>query len=224
MPFNGTAPTKMTVHERLDLIARAPGPPVDSTRPGSYMERMLLEPGLCSALVAFIDRAAELLVRDASDHVADFRLEISRDRLAVVVGSVAVVALEACCANAVSIMLSEPPPHPPRLLLRRTKASNGSGSGKHIGFHRDHALMTVNVALNSFDAFRGGKLLMVTPHGERRFDERRAGHAVAMDGALVHAVSSLTAGVRYGLFAVHESSEGGPDHGFPFILADSLAS
>lgn len=216
-PCNGSDPPEITTCERLDVIARAIGPPVDSSRPGSYMERMVLGRSECTALMAFIDRAAEVLLRDASSPVDDFRLEVSSERLAGVVGPAAVAALETFRADAVSTMLPEPPSHPPRLLLRRTKASADGGGGKHIGFHRDHALMTINVALNGFDAFRGGKLLLVTPHEERRLHERRAGHAVAMDGALVHAVSSLTAGVRYGLFALYEGTEG-PDHGFPYAL------
>ena len=63
-------------------------------------------------------------------------------------------------------------------------------------------------------------MVIVTAAEARRLDERIAGHALTMDGGLVHGVSSLSEGRRYGLFALHELPEDGPDHGFPHVLAE----
>ena len=119
-------------------------------------------------------------------------------------------------------VLRAPAHTPPRLFLRRAVASvDHSVHGKHIPFHRDHALATVNVALNELDTFRGGRLLVVTAGEVRCFDERRGGHAVVMNGGHVHAVSSLTSGGRYSLFVVQPSAENGSDVLFPSVLAES---
>ena len=89
---------------------------------------------------------------------------------------------------------------PPQLVLRRSVAGPHL-QGKHVAFHRDHARVTVHVALNPSADYHGGRLVVLTPEHMQRFDERHVGHAVLMDGAPVHAVTSLTAGRRYTLVA-----------------------
>ena len=99
------------------------------------------------------------------------------------------------------------PPHlaaaagPPRIVLRRRAATGGDG-GAHIIFHRDSAPAVVNVALN--DSFTGGDLLYAVG-GRLERPMRAAGVATAHDGATVHGVTALSAGVRYTLLVVFAS-------------------
>ena len=193
---DGAAPLPaLTAEQRLHLIGLAEGPaPSQGSRPASYAERPLLDAAVCSALVAFIDEAAQCDGTGKGEE--DFRLEVSHSELERRVGAAAVSALvESCVA-----VLSAPAVCPPQLVLRRSVAGPHL-QGKHVAFHRDHARVTVHVALNPSADYHGGRLVVLTPEHMQRFDERHVGHAVVMDGAPVHAVTSLTAGRRYTLVA-----------------------
>ena len=197
---DGAAPLPaLTAEQRLHLIGLAEGPPPSQgSRPASYAERPLLDAAVCSALVAFVDEAAQCDGTGKGEE--DFRLEVSHSELERRVGAAAVSALAESCAA----VLSAPAVCPPQLVLRRSVAGPQL-QGKHVAFHRDHARVTVHVALNPSADYRGGRLVVLTPEHVQRFDERHAGHAVVMDGAPVHAVTCLTAGRRYTLVAFHEA-------------------
>ena len=86
---------------------------------------------------------------------------------------------------------------PDAVALRRTAAT-----GRHIPFHTDRAARTVQVPLSGDDACVGGRLVVLGPDGRLHRPARRVGALLAHDGDVVHGVTRLDAGVRYGLFAL----------------------
>lgn len=75
-----------------------------------------------------------------------------------------------------------------------------------IPFHRDPTeLAVVSVALNS--GFEGGRVMFALDGEGVVCPDHLPGCALAHDIGTVHAVSSLTAGVRYNLFAISTSDE-----------------
>jgi predicted 2-oxoglutarate/Fe(II)-dependent dioxygenase YbiX len=81
--------------------------------------------------------------------------------------------------------------------LRRVQAS-----GTHHGcidFHLDCAQQTMQIALNNEDEYVGGRLVFANGKGLHRLS-RLAGAVTVHDNKVVHGVTALRAGVRYGLF------------------------
>ena len=81
-------------------------------------------------------------------------------------------------------------------VLRRTTAT-----GKWIGWHVDTAGATVQVPLGDVGCV-GGKLVYVLPDGVVVSPPRSPGVGLAHHGDVVHGVTRLVGGVRYGLFAL----------------------
>jgi hypothetical protein len=80
------------------------------------------------------------------------------------------------------------------IVLRRCQAH-----GKFIKFHTDVSRMTLQVTLNSDTDYAGGKLVFAT-NGKLFFPSRSAGTITIHYNDIVHGVSVLESGVRYGLF------------------------
>jgi hypothetical protein len=85
--------------------------------------------------------------------------------------------------------------------LRRTTAT-----GKCVNFHTDEAERTMLVALNDELEYQGGRLVFATHKGfvEPR---RSAGSLTIHTGRVLHGVSALVRGVRYGLFFLDVNSD-----------------
>ena len=71
--------------------------------------------------------------------------------------------------------------------------------GKHINFHTDFALETMQVPLVGDDSYRGGRLVFLNESGVRT-PKRPAGSATVHNNRILHGVSELVSGVRYSLF------------------------
>mmetsp|Transcript_29618 Transcript_29618/g.43671 ORF Transcript_29618/g.43671 Transcript_29618/m.43671 type:complete len:243 (-) Transcript_29618:159-887(-) len=87
------------------------------------------------------------------------------------------------------------------ILIRRVEAD-----GEHIAFHIDSAHSYVlQVPINSEDVdYSGGKLAFLNSEGIH-YPPRPAGSAVLHDGQkIVHGVTKLESGIRYGLFLIHD--------------------
>ena len=85
-----------------------------------------------------------------------------------------------------------------RIVIRRC-----SEKGKCIRFHCDHSLQTMQIPLNDENEYIGGKLCFVM--NEKLFYPKRlAGSATIHRNNIAHAVTTLRAGVRYGLFLLNE--------------------
>jgi len=211
-------PAYFSTEERHEIIMQATGPALHKNKAGRFQEiQGLLSSEACATLCSYLDKFAQLLYNKAQN-AADFRLEVAPPDLAGLIGQGAVSKITSSCESMLCFCALELSTREPRLVLRRcTPSAHGEAHG--INFHRDHALVTLNVSLNSDSEYKGGKLVVVTPDATTTF-QRPAGHAAIMDTALVHGVTSLQAGFRYSLIAFYElPGTDGPDHGFPYIPA-----
>jgi hypothetical protein len=68
-----------------------------------------------------------------------------------------------------------------------------------INFHTDVSQKTMQVALNDETEYEGGRLLFVSK-GILNAPERMIGTVTIHDNTIVHGVTLLESGVRYGLF------------------------
>jgi hypothetical protein len=147
-----------------------------------------LSVGLCSQ-----SRAALVSLLDA-EHAAggglesDYKAMLSRKRLEGLVG-----------AEAVARLLSKFAPDffssPGNVIkLRRCEAH-----GQCLNPHLDRASRTMQVALNGQEEYEGGRLVFVTRDGFQ-CPARPAGTITIHDRSVVHGVTKMRTGVRYGLF------------------------
>lgn len=120
----------------------------------------------------------------------DVKVDLEKDELVSHIGSKAYEELE-------KLFHSELGGRPNAFLLRRVSAI-----GLHIAFHHDHALRTMQVALN--DDYRGGRLVFVEedPTGGLKLvnQDRPAGSITCHNNGVVHGVTRVESGVRYSLF------------------------
>ncbi len=72
---------------------------------------------------------------------------------------------------------------------------------KAVGLHTDHAVKTLQVALNA--DFEGGELIYVFDDGQTWVPHRPPGTVTIHNNTVVHGVTPLRRGVRYGLFFLH---------------------
>jgi hypothetical protein len=79
------------------------------------------------------------------------------------------------------------------------KLRRSSARGKCINFHRDISRRTMQVSLNSDDDYVGGRILYATDDGFLS-PPKPAGSVTIHDHHIVHGVTRLDSGVRYGLF------------------------
>ncbi|TNV76403.1 hypothetical protein FGO68_gene10409 [Halteria grandinella] len=140
----------------------------------------LYEPGLITEqsiimLKEFADKRYE------SERVDDLKIPLHRVDLIELTSEKEVKALE----RLFSCQYNE-------ILIRRCEAH-----GKFINFHLDHSKRTLQVALN--DDFQGGKLIYLTG-GQMHTPARLAGSITIHENDIVHGVSLLNSGIRYGLF------------------------
>jgi hypothetical protein len=140
------------------------------------------------ALVAEVDnhraRQAET-GRSVSD---DVKLELTKSALEGLIG-------EEACGRLVGLF-SGPID---QILVRRTAVGVAGGGPIYIKFHTDTHLRTMQVMLNDETAYSGGRVVFATDQGFRQ-PRRAAGTATIHGGRVVHGVTGLEAGVRYGLF------------------------
>ena len=123
----------------------------------------------------------------------DFKLSLRWEELEAAVGGVS--ALEELTAH-VPIELGD---------FNEIKLRRCCARGQCINMHLDHSLRTVQVALNSDRTYDGGRLVYVSKHGSH-VPERQAGTVTVHDNTIVHGVSRMGRGVRYGLFFLRTRS------------------
>ena len=153
---------------------------------GSLDERPSIHPGelldaaACAALTRTLDeRAAQCPPADA----LDLRLPLTEAALEQLIGETSLQRLRAAFDGPFDT-----------IKLRRVAAS-----GKCVAFHCDLSKRTMQVALNGDDEYGGGRLTFATANGFVR-PVRPRGTATIHTNSLVHGVSTLAQGVRYGLF------------------------
>ena len=85
--------------------------------------------------------------------------------------------------------------------LRRTFAEAGE-EAQWIGWHCDQAGLTAQVPLSSGEEAQGGQLLYALSSGALLAPQRTVGSVVAHHGDVVHGVTRLLGGMRYGLYVL----------------------
>jgi hypothetical protein len=80
------------------------------------------------------------------------------------------------------------------IVLRRCSAH-----GKFINFHTDVSLKTMQLAVNGDDEYFGGRLIYLSKD-KLEAPARPAGTITIHNNKIVHGVSILESGTRYGLF------------------------
>lgn len=134
----------------------------------------------------------ELKKVDATTNVLDLRLTVTEEQLAALLdGGKDTVARLAQYFNG---------PYD-TIRLRRVKASSDDHEQQHqsVHFHTDFSKRTMQVVLNGDTEYGGGKLVFATADGFV-CPERPAGATTIHCGSVVHGVTQLMSGVRYGLF------------------------
>ena len=128
----------------------------------------------------------------------DLKLLLTPQALSKLVGAVAVQAL---LARFGSGTVDE-------IKLRRVETDGGR---RVINFHLDADRKTMQVALNGEGGgegeYEGGALVYVTGDGFEQ-PRRPAGSATIHDDTIVHGVTQLVSGVRYGLFLLQKKGAG----------------
>eukprot|EP00900_Chrysochromulina_parva_P001217 jgi/Chrpa1/11096/Chrysochromulina_OHIO_Genome00022610-RA len=140
----------------------------------------LLDATACSALVRTLDEHAAAC---PPAEALDIRLSLTDEALESLIGMAQLERLRTAFGSPYDT-----------IKLRRVAATN-----QCVPFHCDYSKRTMQVALNAEHEYGGGKLTFATAHGFVQ-PARPRGSATTHVNSLVHGVSTLTHGVRYGLF------------------------
>ena len=197
----GTAdPTALAPSDVALLKATAVGPHAKPGRREVVIQRPVLAAADCATLMEHADRM--MTHSDSATH------PVSVDELVMLLNRAALQKIYALGEDA---MRESRPRHArfvheqmpwPRLALRRRNAT--AAHDARIAFHRDGSRVVVHVPLN--EDFVGGKLMLA--RGDRVHAlEPAPGLGTAIDNAVVHAVSAVTAGSRYVLLAAFRVAE-----------------
>lgn len=79
-----------------------------------------------------------------------------------------------------------------------------SATGMCINMHIDHAFRTMQIALNNDTDYEGGRLTYAA-NGKLFTHNRLAGSITVHDNTIVHGVTELVSGIRYGLFFLNKA-------------------
>ena len=202
------AATNASPADVAKVVAAAAGPPPPpfakplatdgSIAPFLELSTPLLDGMQRAKLVEHLELQLKLSV--STDAPRDLKLEIADDQLGALVGTDAIRRMLDLGEQQLQALGADPAGVRATFKLRRRAAMEGTHD-EVVPFHRDSSLVVVNVALN--DDFDGGHLLFALD-GRIVCPTRLAGSATAHDCRIVHAVSCLTAGIRYNLYAVYE--------------------
>ena len=187
--LHATHAAALSPAEVTALVATAAGPHAKPGRQEVVESRSLLSAAQCKALVT----AAEC-------EGASSTLELSCRELGDIVGAAALEAL--CALGRDALCASRPGAAPAEVPLRIAVRRRAAAPAERIRFHRDARRVVVHVPLN--DDYAGGQLLLALGGCEVRAAPATPGVGTAIDNAVVHGVSCVTAGVRHTLLAVFD--------------------
>lgn len=143
----------------------------------------------CAAVRDYVEmKYEEALARGTSnsDELSDFKLEIALETLAEIQDA-DIFVLE-WLRNTFAARID-------KVVIRRSCCY-----GKHINFHVDSALKTMQVALNSRgDDYEGGKLVYIVKN-RLLIPKRSLGSIFIHRNDILHGVTEMVRGVKYGLF------------------------
>ncbi len=111
------------------------------------------------------------------------KIKISRNKLRLLIGEQPLNELETLFEDRYD-----------EIIIRRCQPH-----GKFINFHTDVSLKTLQLALNGPDEYLGGQLVYLS-NGSIHVPDRQSGTVTIHNNEIVHGVSVMMSGVRYGLF------------------------
>lgn len=182
---NAPSPLISEVHDLISLLAGWTG--------AEYKELNFLGLEGLDKVRSHVDNLFEerLSKQDsASFDKDDFKSVLSLHELESLVGLSQLSKLVAIFGN-----------EPDEIVVRRCQAH-----GRCINFHVDHSKKVMQVALNSDEEFRGGRLVFATDAG-LEIPRRNVGTVTLHHKDIVHGVTELEEGVRYGLFFLDKTSK-----------------
>ena len=147
--------------------------------PQCFPEVELLDKGERAALMAYVDAQH----REGGSAEDDLRCTITGQLLTSLIGHSTFEKLLAFFGGPCDTVK-----------LRRVQAH-----GRWVAFHTDYSWRTMQIAINGDDEYQGGRLLFATTHGFEQ-PRRPPGSATIHTNEVVHGVTTLQAGTRYGLF------------------------
>ena len=168
----------------------------------TFHDLRLLSDDECHTLIQFVDEEWE--EKKGEEHERgesqqkrwpkgkggdDFQVNVSREELCTLLSEETV---ERICSHFHG--------HYNCIRLRRA-----SSHGHCINFHIDHSLRTMQIALN--ENYSGGELIFLRDDGSVERPIRKRGAFTIHDNSIVHGVSTLERGERYGLFLLQEPFE-----------------
>jgi hypothetical protein len=121
------------------------------------------------------------------EEIKDFKICLQIQDLVSIIGQESVEELERTFAGKYD-----------EIVIRRCESH-----GQFINFHTDVALKTMQVALN--DDYKGGKLLFLSDGGRVVQPERKSGTVTIHHNDILHGVTVLESGTRYGLFLLRKN-------------------
>eukprot|EP00943_MAST-04B_sp_MAST-4B-sp1_P009090 g9090.t1 len=139
-----------------------------------------LDLSLCKKVINYID---EMYEKESRPELEDFKLDVTEKKLKHLIGSAAFSKLKALYPGEIK-----------QIKIRRCESH-----GKWIDFHHDVTNLTLQVSLNHDNEYVGGKLVYIS-EGKYVAPLRTAGSYTLHDDTILHGVSRLDQGIRYGLF------------------------
>jgi hypothetical protein len=121
-----------------------------------------------------------------SPSISDFQIPLSRTKLTEFIGEEALKQLDSLFGETSN-----------DIVLRRCDYLNHC-----IDFHVDYAYKTLQVALNDDSEYEGGRLVFVS-NGKLEIPKRKSGTITLHEKNIIHGVTALRSGVRYGLLILN---------------------
>jgi hypothetical protein len=123
---------------------------------------------------------------ESSSSLKDLQIPLSRSQVNKFIGKDALTALDNIFGEASN-----------DIVLRRCDYLNHC-----IDFHVDYAYKTLQVALNDDSEYEGGRLVFVS-NGKLEMPKRKSGTITLHERNIIHGVTALRSGVRYGLLILN---------------------
>ncbi len=169
--------------------------------PKSFPDQELLDQAGRANLMRLVDTHST----NENSKTMDLRVPITEDQLIKAVG-----------AEATSRIFKIFGGEPNAIRLRKVEASKGES----VAFHTDYSLKTMQIPLNCDTEYDGGRLVWVK-NGRFEVPTRHAGSATIHTCGVVHAVTPMNSGVRYGLFLC-KLPEDAVDVDLTYLIAPTL--
>lgn len=174
----------------------------------SFPDANLLSVAACTKLKHHLDQ--QLTSRptstrrgtlEGSAQDGDFQLAPTRTKLAELIGAAKVEELLSKFFSLYSNGRNHLATRQETLARLEIRLRRVQARGRSIEFHLDHSECTFQIPLNGDHEYQGGRLVFLTKAGVC-CPLRPASSATAHDCSVVHGVTQMTAGVRYGLYFI----------------------